>query len=702
MSDVSPNLALPYISPGQAQKHVTHNEAVRALDALTQIAVDDRDSVEPPATPDEGARYIVAAGAAGDWAGYDHAVAAWQDGAWAFYPPAEGWLAWIRDEDILVVWDGAAWVVAGSGGTGSGDLVGINTTAVLPDRLAVKSDAVLFTHDDVTPGSGDVRVKFDKADAASSTSLLFQTAFSARAEVGLLGDDDLRVKVSSDGATFRDALVLDRLSGAVTFPNTPPATFGGGVTSSDRVATHEPGLVAEYLFRAGDGSSIADTRGGPAMVIDASVGAAEWTAQGVRLRGARVQTPALTGGRTAVLIYRLPLDEADGPNLLESSGTSSYRLGVRRRLNGHTDAIHAGFGGGVAPVLLTPTIYDQNIPYRLNRGGWQTLFVQFPANGDPRFAIGGRVDNTNPAEMPSQLEVAYAAVYNDVLTDAERDRIYRATRQIMVRRGVFLDWRDCPLVANCVILAGQSNAEGRALISNLSSTQKAKRFPAVLIADHRGGTRKAPRELAFGINHNPSASQLGPEIGAALRHNDFGHGLLGLCKITKGSTWLAPSTVGGVPSNSTWNVGEDIFTGTTHTQLLPDLWSFQQRMLEQGIGPRLRAFWWMQGENDAISTAQSAGYQSHLQGLWDHVKAQCNQSGLDQIVVARIRDTDPAADAIAVAEVRAAQAAFVAANPGEATLIDTDGFSMQSDAVHFDAPGQVALGDAFHQATSWT
>lgn len=108
MSDVSPNLALPYISPGQAQKHVTHNEAVRALDALTQIAVDDRDSVEPPATPDEGARYIVAAGAAGDWAGYDHAVAAWQDGAWAFYPPAEGWLAWIRDEDILVVWDGAA------------------------------------------------------------------------------------------------------------------------------------------------------------------------------------------------------------------------------------------------------------------------------------------------------------------------------------------------------------------------------------------------------------------------------------------------------------------------------------------------------------------------------------------------------------------------------------------------------------------
>ena len=33
----SANLQLPYIMPSQAQKHVTHNEAVRTLDALVQL-----------------------------------------------------------------------------------------------------------------------------------------------------------------------------------------------------------------------------------------------------------------------------------------------------------------------------------------------------------------------------------------------------------------------------------------------------------------------------------------------------------------------------------------------------------------------------------------------------------------------------------------------------------------------------------------
>jgi hypothetical protein len=42
MSDTTPNLTLPYIVAAQAQKHVTHSEAIRMLDALLQIAVVDR------------------------------------------------------------------------------------------------------------------------------------------------------------------------------------------------------------------------------------------------------------------------------------------------------------------------------------------------------------------------------------------------------------------------------------------------------------------------------------------------------------------------------------------------------------------------------------------------------------------------------------------------------------------------------------
>ena len=71
MSDNSPNLALPYIQPSQAQKHVTHNEALRVLDVVTQLSVVDALGDTPPASPVDGVRYIVPVGGTSDWAGQD-------------------------------------------------------------------------------------------------------------------------------------------------------------------------------------------------------------------------------------------------------------------------------------------------------------------------------------------------------------------------------------------------------------------------------------------------------------------------------------------------------------------------------------------------------------------------------------------------------------------------------------------------------
>ena len=60
MTDTT-HLALPLIAAAQAQKHVTHNEALRSLDALVMLSVDDRDLSAPPGSPTEGARYLVKA-----------------------------------------------------------------------------------------------------------------------------------------------------------------------------------------------------------------------------------------------------------------------------------------------------------------------------------------------------------------------------------------------------------------------------------------------------------------------------------------------------------------------------------------------------------------------------------------------------------------------------------------------------------------
>ena len=53
------NLGLPFIDGSQAQKHVTHNEALRILDDAIQIAVLDTTLTVPSPSPVDGERHIV-------------------------------------------------------------------------------------------------------------------------------------------------------------------------------------------------------------------------------------------------------------------------------------------------------------------------------------------------------------------------------------------------------------------------------------------------------------------------------------------------------------------------------------------------------------------------------------------------------------------------------------------------------------------
>ena len=90
----STNLALPYLAASQSQKHVTVNESLRFLDALVQISVKSATLSAPPGVPADGQRWIIGPAPTGLWAGRATQIAAWQDGAWVFYAPKDGWLAW--------------------------------------------------------------------------------------------------------------------------------------------------------------------------------------------------------------------------------------------------------------------------------------------------------------------------------------------------------------------------------------------------------------------------------------------------------------------------------------------------------------------------------------------------------------------------------------------------------------------------------
>ena len=201
MSDISPLLSLPYLLPAQAQKHVTHNEALDLLDMLVQPVVEGVAARIPPASPVEGALWALGPEPTGLWAGQGLCLASWRNGAWMFAPLRPGWMVFDRAAGASLAFDGTGWQPA------VGDLqnlagLGIGTTWDAVSRLAVAADATLLTH-----AGGGHQLKINKAAAAETASLLFQTGWSGRAEIGTVGEDGLSIKVSADGATFVPALL---------------------------------------------------------------------------------------------------------------------------------------------------------------------------------------------------------------------------------------------------------------------------------------------------------------------------------------------------------------------------------------------------------------------------------------------------------------------------------------------------------------
>ncbi len=109
--DVTPRLGLPYVVAAQAQKHIPINESLARLDGLVQLAVESRLVAAQPASPVAGGVWILPVAASGSaWTGQPAGtLMRFEAGAWEPLAPAEGVLAWVKDENQIVAFDGAAW-----------------------------------------------------------------------------------------------------------------------------------------------------------------------------------------------------------------------------------------------------------------------------------------------------------------------------------------------------------------------------------------------------------------------------------------------------------------------------------------------------------------------------------------------------------------------------------------------------------------
>src|SRR4051794_34827016 len=356
----TPNLGLPFIEGSQAQKHVTHNEALRILDAAIQIAVLDLTRTAPPPSPAEGQRHVVASGATGAWAGRGNAIATWQDGAWAFLAPRTGWCIWSVADNIVFVFDGTHW-------RDLRDLpvtldnavhVGINTTASSPNLLSVKSNAALLTAINVAGGgSGDARFQISKESAAKTASVFFSDAFSGRAEFGLVGSDAFKLKVSADGSAWVEAFNVDQTTGNLALPRgliltgvIPPPQItanqndynpAGAATASVLQLSSDASRTITGLAGGAEGrlASLINIGGQPILLADesSSSSAANRFTLGASLTVAAKQAALLRYDGTAAR-WRLIagttglLAGANNLSDLASAASARANLGVREQL----------------------------------------------------------------------------------------------------------------------------------------------------------------------------------------------------------------------------------------------------------------------------------------------------------------------------------------------------------------------------------
>lgn len=266
MPDRSPALALPYLMPSQAQKHVTHNEALQRLDALVQLCVQGFDQTLPPAQPEEGHAYALGSNPTGIWAAEGDRIAVYQNASWSFFTPQVGWRAFGHNEGALRIWTGSAWQPPVPE-IDNVDRVGIGTSADAVNRLAVAAEATLLSHD----GAGGHQLKINKATSGDTASLLYQAGWSGRAEIGLTGSDDLAFKVSQNGNTWHTGL---RISGATGAVDTDQDLRVGGALTADgpinvKTSDSDPtGNNVEGLRIQPDGQIRGSNTGLPPMVLN--------------------------------------------------------------------------------------------------------------------------------------------------------------------------------------------------------------------------------------------------------------------------------------------------------------------------------------------------------------------------------------------------------------------------------------------------
>lgn len=218
--EITPRLTLPLVAAGQMQKHVTLNETLTRLDALAQASAVSRSQSSPPFEAEVGSAWLLPEGASGAWSAFEPGDLVRLDlDGWSAVSVTEGLRLWIADEGRLVIRHGDGWAPLGDvlGAVRGLERLSLGTDADDGPALSARLEAALLSARPTEEGgTGDVRLTLNRLSDTDVASLILQTGFSGRAELGLVGDDDFTIRVSADGEVWTEALRIGIEDGRVT------------------------------------------------------------------------------------------------------------------------------------------------------------------------------------------------------------------------------------------------------------------------------------------------------------------------------------------------------------------------------------------------------------------------------------------------------------------------------------------------------
>ena len=238
-----------------------------------------------------------------------------------------------------------------------------------------------------------------------------------------------------------------------------------------------------------------------------------------------------------------------------------------------------------------------------------------------------------------------------------------------------------------IILCGQSNADGRAQSPKIPKSYKSKFANILLFHGNASGNShlSCPGYQLISMRTGSASlkkgkNQFGPEIGLANKlEKTYPQDKFCIIKYAKGGSSLF----------SDWNLTNGIHLKKLRNTVNQGL----NALKNAGYRPQIRALVWHQGESDA-NDKRAPQYKAKLTRFIKQL--ELDFSTTMHIALGQISSQQKLNKKSSLI-VRQAQQELAESKEGY-SLVKSEGLSLQKDKLHFDAAGQISLGEAYAEA----